>query len=97
MADLQHIKSKNQWKTSLSGRNVALHEEIGLWESNDCVRILPEVYKWPSLRMRSESDAENRRKCDQMLNVRVSIQQYTVDTGVGTGPADPAAAAGPII
>jgi len=45
MADLQHIKSKNQWKTSLSGRNVALHEEIGLWESNDCVRIVPEVYK----------------------------------------------------
>ena len=45
MADLQHIKSKNQWKTALSGRNVALHEEIGLWESNDCVRKVPEVYK----------------------------------------------------
>ena len=59
MADIQLIQCKNQQKTSSYRRNSVPYKEIGIKESNDDVRTLTEVHKWPFLRMRSENMAKN--------------------------------------
>ena len=46
MADIQHIKCKNQRETSPNRRNIALYWEIGVGESNAAVsKFTPEVHK----------------------------------------------------
>jgi len=40
MVDIQLIQSKNHKKTSSNGRNIVLHEEIGVKELNFNVTIL---------------------------------------------------------
>ena len=39
MADLQHIKCKNQWKTSANHQNFALYKKIRVRESKGCLNL----------------------------------------------------------
>jgi len=69
MVDIQLIQCKNQQKTSSYRRNSVPYKEIGIKESNDAVRTLTGVHKWPLQRMRSENMAKNCPKCCQIAKI----------------------------